>query len=470
MFQRIPRLMIAGTQSGVGKTTLATGIMAALTNQGLPIQGFKVGPDYIDPTYHHLATSRPSYNLDRWLLREYLISLFEEKSQNCYAVIEGVMGLFDGVSGTRGFGSSGDIAKLFKIPVVLIVDAANMSRSIAALVHGYASFDPGVFIAGVILNRVKSSAQEKLLRDALDEICVPILGSLPVEENIRLPERYLGLVPTQERDLGEEYWQELIRIITEYIDLERIQQIMAESCCNPNAITTEIGQDLISIPKSKSESKLKSNLQHSFRLGLACDAAFSFYYPDAIEALQKEGFTIIPFSPLKDEALPEDLDALFIGGGFPELHLKTLSSNHQFLESLREFNRLGKPIYAECGGYLYLGNSITDLEGNTYPMAGIIPLDSQITKKLSSMGYREGVFLQDNFLSSAGKRVFGHEFHYSKGTLMMEGCSAFELQKGGKTLRQDGYASANVVGSFLHLNFAGHPELINHWIKTIKEQ
>ncbi|NMA67884.1 MAG: cobyrinate a,c-diamide synthase [Desulfitobacterium sp.] len=478
MFQGIPRLMIAGTHSGVGKTTLATGIIAALCNQGLPIQGFKVGPDYIDPTYHHLATSRPSYNLDRWLLRERLISLFQEKSQDHYAIIEGVMGLFDGVSGAKGFGSSGDIAKLLKVPVVLIVNAANMSRSIAALVHGYATFDPDIFISGVILNRVKSSAQEELFRDALEEIQVPIIGALPVEENIRLPERHLGLIPTHERALREEYWQELNRIITDYIDLQRIRQIMEESCRNSEnysedrveGITVDElmpGQELV---KDLAEGLIKEKPYPTLRLGLAWDEAFSFYYPDAIEALQKEGFTIIPFSPLKDDALPKDLDALFIGGGFLELHLETLSSNHRFLESLREFSRSGKSIYAECGGYLYLGDSFTDLAGNTYPMAGIIPLESEITKKLHGMGYREGVFLQDNFLSPAGSRVFGHEFHYSKATLKVEECSAFELQKGGKPLRRDGYACDNVVGSFLHLNFAGHPELVKHWVKTIKEQ
>ncbi|AFL99667.1 hydrogenobyrinic acid a,c-diamide synthase (glutamine-hydrolysing) [Desulfitobacterium dehalogenans ATCC 51507] len=466
-----PRILIAGTHSGVGKTTIATGIMAALAKKGLPIQAYKVGPDYIDPTYHTLATGRPSRNLDRWMLREELIPIFKRTSQDCWAVIEGVMGLFDGVSGTKGYGSSADIAKLLDAPVILIVDAGNLSRSAAAIVHGFCTFDPGIKIAGVILNRVKSPAQESLLREALGEIQVPILGVLPKEEGIRLPERHLGLVPSQEQAFRESFFDELISVVTRTIDLEQIQGIMQETLPKKQVIHEPFIEEPI-IYKGLGEGAAGNLNQHSLRLGVARDEAFSFYYQDALDSAESLGFTLVPFSPLHDPSLPDGLDGLFFGGGFPELHLEKLSQNQSFLESLREFSRLGKPIYGECGGYMYLGAQVTDFEGRTYPMTGLIPIAAEMTPRLQGMGYRQGVFQQDNFLSDAGNVVYGHEFHYSKVDYLSCGdsvCPAFELLKGEKTIRMDGYARDNIVASYLHINFAGQPELLQHWAEHIRQ-
>lgn len=493
MTLQTPRIVLAGTHSGVGKTTLATGIMAALTQKGLPIQAYKVGPDYIDPSYHALATGRPSRNLDRWLLGEQLLPVFEKSSEGRWAVIEGVMGLFDGMSGTRGYGSSADIAKLLQAPVILVVDAANMSRSVAALVQGFCTFDPELKIAGVILNRVKSSAQEVLLREALSEIAVPILGALPKEEGIRLPERHLGLVPSQEKSFRDDFWDELNRVISCYIDLDKIQEIMLRP------VEHEVGIAKVELRKELSEEaekelseqtedrvcvernhrvldlRLKAitlSKEPKLRLGVAWDEGFSFYYQDALDQAERIGFSIIPFSPLHDSSLAEGLDALYIGGGFPELHLERLSQNHSFLESLRAFSNSGKTIYAECGGYMYLGNTITDFEGRAYPMAGLIPIQAEMTSRLQGMGYRKGIFQRDNFLGLAGSIVHGHEFHYSKVrfqvTETIGDSPAFELFKGECSMRMDGYAIDQIVASYLHLNFAGHPELLERWAEQIR--
>jgi cobyrinic acid a,c-diamide synthase len=471
MSLRTPRIVLAGTHSGVGKTTLATGIMAALTRKGLPIQGYKVGPDYIDPSYHSLATGKPSRNLDRWLLGEQLLPLFEKSSFGRWAVIEGVMGLFDGMSGTRGYGSSADVAKLLQAPVVLVVDAANMSQSIAALVHGFCTYDPDLEVAGVILNRIKSSAQEVLLRDALAQLGVPILGALPKEEGIRLPERHLGLVPSQEKSFQKDFWEELNQVITRYIDLEKIEEIMLRSVNRGTEIEEESSQINIQVHKERHATREKS-----IRLGVAWDEGFTFYYQDALDSAEELGFTIIPFSPLHDQELPKGLDAVYIGGGFPELHLERLSQNHVFLESLRAFSNSGKTIYAECGGYMYLGNSITDFEGRTYPMVGIIPIEAEMTSRLQGMGYRTGVFKSDNFLASKDTLVHGHEFHYSRVSFKTSedlGASrlphAFELFKGESSVRMDGFAIKNIVATYLHINFAGHPELLEHWAEWIRQ-
>lgn len=481
-----PRIVLAGTHSGVGKTTLATGIMAALSRKGLPIQGYKVGPDYIDPSYHALATGRPSRNLDRWLLGERLLPLFEKSSEGRWAVVEGVMGLFDGMSGTRGYGSSADVAKLLRAPVILVVDAANMSRSVAALVHGFRTFDPELEVAGVILNRVKSSAQEVLLRDALAEIKMPILGALPKEEAIRLPERHLGLVPSQEKSFRADFWEELNRIITRYIDLDRILEIMhsstqKEAKVESLEIRTEIRSEK-SEERRKETREPNESLSKSFsglgkksplRLGVAWDEGFSFYYQDALDEAEAVGFEIIPFSPLHDLALPDGLDAVYIGGGFPELHLERLSQNQSFLESLRAFAYSGKTIYAECGGYMYLGHSITDFEGRSFPMVGLIPVEAEMTGRLQGMGYRKGVFARDSFLGSAGSSVHGHEFHYSRVKFQTsdasEGSQAFELFKGENLERMDGYTKDQILASYLHLNFAGHPELLERWAEYIRQ-
>lgn len=479
---KIPRIVLAGTHSGVGKTTLATGLMAALKKRERPIQGYKVGPDYIDPSYHKAATGRASRNLDRWLLGESLPSVFAQTAKERWAVIEGVMGMYDGMSGTAGFGSTADVAKLLDAPIVLIVDASSMSRSVAALVHGFSTYDPQVKLRGVILNRVKSSAQEAILREALSEIRIPVLGVLPKELSLKLPERHLGLVPVGEGGLIEGFIDTLSELITKHVDLDLVESIMLDAPEFKQSSLPEIEKDHILDPSDKpniidpeqvsvsttNNEIIYPNIQrqetsNKFRLGLAWDEAFLFYYQDALDLAVDLNASIVPFSPLHDHSIPEDLDGVFLGGGFPELHLKQLSQNKSFIKSLQDFAASGKPIYAECGGYMYLGKSITDFEGNELPMAGIIPMKAEMTKRLQGIGYRKGVFREGNFLGPDGTTVQGHEFHYSRVIYEKEYPPAYELFRGDKADRLEGYARDNIVASYLHLHFSGHPELLEHW-------
>lgn len=451
---RIPRIVVAGTHSGVGKTTLATGLMAALKKRGRPIQGYKVGPDYIDPSYHAAATGLASRNLDRWLLGENLPPVFAQSSRDHWAVIEGVMGLFDGMSGTEGFGSTADVAKQLQAPVILIIDASSMSRSVAALVHGFKTFDPAVKLQGVILNRVKSLAQESILREALSPLQIPVLGVLPKELTLRLPERHLGLVPVGEGGLMEGFIDTLSQLITRHIDLELVEKIMNSAA--------ELSEDTFGVMKT-SPVQLTTE---KFRLGLAFDEAFLFYYQDALDLAARLNFEIIPFSPLHDQVLPKDLDGIFFGGGFPELHLQQLGENHSFLDSLHAYASSGKPIYAECGGYMYLGNSITDFAGKEVSLAGLIPLKAEMTKRLQGIGYRRGVFREDNFLGPRGTAVQGHEFHYSRVAFEQEYPAVYELFRGDQSIKMDGYFRDNIVASYLHLHFSGHQELLEHWFNS----
>jgi len=474
---KIPRIVLAGTHSGVGKTTLATGLMAALKKRGRPIQGYKVGPDYIDPSYHAAATGKASRNLDRWLLGEHLPSVFAQSAGECWAVIEGVMGLFDGMSGTAGFGSTADVAKLLHTPIILIVDASSMSRSVAALVHGFNTYEPEVNLQGVILNRVKSVAQEKILREALNDLQIPVLGVLPKEAALHLPERHLGLVPVGESGLLEGFIDTLSELVTKHIDLEQIERIMLSAPdLNESSVMTDVITGVLTDAPIQPEGGSNTNTdlipaipiaeQNIFRLGLALDEAFLFYYQDAIDLAKRLNFMIVPFSPLHDNALPPDLDGIFIGGGFPELHLDRLSANLTFLDSLRSYAASGKPVYAECGGYMYLGQSITDFEGREVPLAGLIPMKAEMTRRLQGIGYRRGVFREDNFLGPRGTTVQGHEFHYSKVTYDHEFPPAYELFKGDNADRMEGYARDNIVASYLHLHFSGQAKLLENWFAT----
>ena len=455
---KVPRIVLAGTHSGVGKTTLATGLMAALKKRERPIQGYKVGPDYIDPSYHTAATGLPSRNLDRWLLGDHLPSVFAQSAKGSWAVIEGVMGMYDGMSGTAGFGSTADVAKLLQAPIILIVDASSMSRSVAALVHGFASFDPQVNLQGVILNRVKSSAQEKILREALSDLQIPVLGVLPKEGSLHLPERHLGLVPVGEGGLLEGFIETLSQLITNHVDLEQVESIMLGAPDFKELTHSKTKAVPISTRQTTHETKL--------RLGLAWDEAFLFYYQDALDLAERLNFEITPFSPLHDHALPKDLDGIFIGGGFPELHLDRLSANSSFLDSMRAYAASGKPVYAECGGYMYLGRSITDFEGREVPLVGLIPMKAEMTKRLQGIGYRRGVFREDNFLGPRGTTVQGHEFHYSRVSFENEYSPAYELFKGDQSDKMEGYARDNIVASYLHLHFSGHQELLEHWLSS----
>lgn len=455
----IPRIVIAGTHSGVGKTTVATGLMTALTAAGLVVQGFKVGPDYIDPSYHTKATGRPSRNLDTWLLGEDGVQeLFQRNVQGAdIAVIEGVMGLFDGFGGTSELGSTAHVAKVLQAPVILIVNAKSMSRSIAALLKGYCDLDPEVQVKGCILNRVSSQRHLEILQGAIHKYNpIEVVGSIAADAIVPWPERHLGLVPMSEQAETEHVFQELGRLVAEHLNLTLIKEI-ADSAPPLQNVPREIFKSTITSEVSK----------HKVKLAYAWDEAFSFYYQDGLDLLTHLGVELIKVSPLNDAHLPANISGLIIGGGFPELFLSKLSANHSFMASLRQFHQTGLPIYAECGGLMYLTETIQSFNQETFPMVGLIPGKCRMEKSLAALGYYQGIALQDNLLCPKATQVKGHEFHYSK----LEGIPqdfpwAFGLQKGNTTpLRQEGFARENVLAAYLHMHFAGLPKLAEAFIQ-----
>ncbi|UQA96161.1 cobyrinate a,c-diamide synthase [Streptomyces halobius] len=464
----LPRLVIAAPSSGSGKTTVATGLMAAFAEAGLSVSPHKVGPDYIDPGYHSLATGRPGRNLDAYLCGpERIAPLFLHGAAGAdLAVVEGVMGLFDGAApvtarearpskggGGRRAGelsSTAQVAKLLRAPVVLVVDASSQSRSVAALVHGFASWDPEVRLAGVILNKVGSDRHEELLRDALGSSGVPVLGVLRRTEQARTPSRHLGLVPVAERRAEAlESVAALAARVREGCDLEALLALArtapelpdtpwdAAAELGPGAGTTSSGRPLIAV---------------------AGGAAFTFSYVEHAELLAAAGAEVVPFDPLRDEQLPPGTRGLVIGGGFPEVYAPDLSANVPLRAAVAALAASGAPVAAECAGLLYLSRS---LDGK--PMCGVLPADARMTERLT-LGYREAVALEDNALATAGTRVRGHEFHR---TTLEPG--AGEGPAWGVThpaRRVEGFVSGGVHASYLHVHWAAEPSLAGRLVES----
>ncbi|MFJ9696206.1 cobyrinate a,c-diamide synthase [Kitasatospora sp. NPDC101183] len=438
----IPRLVIAAPSSGAGKTTVATGLIAALAARGLAVSPHKVGPDYIDPGYHALAAGRPGRNLDAFLCGpERIAPLFLHGAAGAdVAVVEGVMGLFDGASRRGELASTAHVAKLLRAPVVLVVDGSSQSRSVAALVHGFASWDPEVRLAGVILNRVASDRHEQLLREALEEGSgVPVLGALRRSAAVATPSRHLGLIPAVERsaealkavaDMGE--------LVASSVDLDALLEL-ARTAPELDALPWDASAEVAAVGGRP-------------RIAVAGGAAFSFSYAENAELLGAAGAEVVPFDPLHATALPPGASGLVIGGGFPELYVRELSGNAHLRDSIREFAAAGGPIAAECAGLLYLGRELDGL-----PMCGVLETTSRMTERLT-LGYREAVALHDSPLGPAGTRLRGHEFHRTvcepgEGELPAWG---WRLPTGP---RREGFAGGNVHASYLHLHWAGAPQL-----------
>ncbi|MFD4659182.1 cobyrinate a,c-diamide synthase [Kitasatospora sp. NPDC058444] len=442
----IPRLVVAAPSSGAGKTTVATGLIAALAARGLAVSPHKVGPDYIDPGYHALAAGRPGRNLDAFLCGpERIAPLFLHGAAGAdVAVVEGVMGLFDGASGRGELASTAHVAKLLRAPVVLVVDGSSQSRSVAALVHGFASWDPEVRLAGVILNRVASDRHEQLLREALEEGSgVPVLGALRRSAAVATPSRHLGLIPAVERsaealravaDMGE--------LVASSVDLDALLEL-ARTAPDLDAEPWDPSVEVTPVAAPASGRP---------RIALAGGAAFSFSYAENAELLGAAGAEVVPFDPLHASSLPEGTAGLVIGGGFPELYVRELSGNGPLRAAIAAFAAAGGPIAAECAGLLYLGRELDGL-----PMCGVLATDARMTERLT-LGYRDAVALHDSPLAPAGTRLRGHEFHR---TVCDPG--AGELPAWGWHLptgpRTEGFAGGNVHASYLHLHWAGAPAL-----------
>jgi cobyrinic acid a,c-diamide synthase len=432
----IPRVVIAGTSSGAGKTTVACGLIGALQARGLRVQGFKVGPDYIDPSYHALAAGRPGRNLDAFLSGPELIAPLARHggAGADVAVIEGVMGLFDGASGRGELASTAHVAKLLRAPVVLVVDASAIARSAAALVHGYRTFDPDLDVAGVIFNRVGSEHHEQLLREAVSPLGVPVLGALRRDERIAAPERHLGLVPAGER---EAHTRAALATAADAaarsVDLDAVLALARSARASDGRAWS---------PEPPEPGPTGA------RIAIARGPAFSFHYEENLELLRAAGAELAPFDPLVDEALPPGAGALVLAGGFPEVFGAELAANARLRARVAAFDG---PILAECGGLLFL---LDALDG--HPMCGVLPGRGQMTQRLT-LGYREATALQSTPWIDAGARLRGHEFHYARVDL--EGAQpAWRLRSRG-TERDEGCARGPVQASFLHVHWAAHPEI-----------
>lgn len=427
------RLVVAGTHSGVGKTTIATGLMASMAARGMRVAGFKVGPDFIDPSYHRIATGRPGRNLDAFLSGPELIApLFAHGAAGCdIAVVEGVMGLFDGAAGRGELASTAQVAKLLRAPVILVVDARSMARSAAALVHGFATYEPRVRIAGVVLNRVASDTHETMLRDALAELDIPVMGVLRRRSELATPERHLGLVPAAERGtVARRTVVELGSAIAQGFDFAALLR------------TARSAPPLASASWNPTESK---QVHAPVRVAVAAGPAFTFLYEENIELLRARGAEIVRVDPTTDETLPQ-ADALLIGGGFPETHGDVLAANEPLRLAVRAFAASGRPVVAECGGLLYLCRS---LDGQ--PMCGVLDAMARMTERLT-LGYRSATALAHSSLMPAGTRVRAHEFHYSVVEPSVGARPAWDL--GG---RAEGFVADNVHASYLHTHWAAFP-------------
>jgi cobyrinic acid a,c-diamide synthase len=435
----IPRVVIAGTSSGAGKTTVACGLIRALRERGLSVQGFKVGPDYIDPSYHALASGRPGRNLDAFLSGPELVApLVRHGSGGAdVAVIEGVMGLFDGASGRGELASTGHVAKLLQAPVVLVIDAASMARSAAAIVHGYRTFDPDIDVAGVIFNKVGSDTHEQLLREAVEPL-LPVVGALRRDERVSAPERHLGLVPAAEREAHTRAALDALGAsVAATVDLDAVLSLARAAPDAPGEAWS---------PEPAGEPAAGA------RIAIARGPAFSFQYEENLELLAAAGAELLPFDPLADTALPAQSGALVLAGGFPEVFGAELEANESLRSSVREFVASGRPVLAECGGLLYL---CRELDGHR--MCGAIPARAEMKRRLT-LGYREATAQTATPWIDAGERVRGHEFHYTHVEPEAELSPAWRLSARGVE-RSEGYAIGALQASYLHVHWAAHPQL-----------
>jgi cobyrinic acid a,c-diamide synthase len=447
----IPRIVIAGTSSGAGKTTVACGVIGALRARGHVVQGFKVGPDYIDPSYHALASGRPGRNLDAFLsgpeLMEPLVRHGGEGAD--IAVVEGVMGLFDGASGRGELASTAHVAKLLDAPVLLVVDAASMARSAAAIVHGYRTFDPRVRVAGVIFNRVGSDHHEELLRDALADLGVPVLGALRRDERVATPERHLGLVPADEREARARTALATLSDAAErYVDLDELVRL-ARSAPETSGHAWS--------PEPQDEPARRA------RIAIARGPAFSFHYQENLELLEASGAELLAFDPMSDDALPEGAGALILAGGFPEVYGGELAANESLRAEVAAFAHSGRPVLAECGGLLYLA---AELDGKA--MCGALPVRAAMTRRLT-LGYREATALSPTSWLDAGERVRGHEFHYSQVEPLNGGDQAAWMLEARGTERSEGFVAGGVQASFLHVHWAGFPQIAHRLVVAAQE-
>jgi cobyrinic acid a,c-diamide synthase len=451
-------ILIAGTHSGVGKTTITLALLAWLKKRGLTIQSFKVGPDYIDPMFHQRITGRPCRNLDPFLTSEsYVSQCFHHHRQGSDGVvIEGVMGLFDGritaasPNPRADQGSSAHIAVLLNVPVLLVVDASGMGRSVAAQALGFKLFNPQVNLTGVILNRVGSARHEALLVEALEDIGLAVYGVFYRADEVTLPDRHLGLVPVGELDHFTHIEARLAHLAETYLYGEKLLPLIQ----GVQAISAS-PERTFSMPEML-EKKEKSVL-----IGIAQDQAFNFYYQDNLDLLEELGATLVLFSPMLDEKLPPGIRGLYLGGGFPEIFAEQLAANISLKNQLKNYIDRGLPVYAECGGLMYLSESILDFQGKTHPMLGVLPTQVRMGAKLT-LGYREALAQQDSYLVQSGQMIRGHEFHRSSLETQPNPV-LYHFQDG----TQEGWSVDNIHASYLHVHWGEQLAMPKRWLEHI---
>lgn len=444
MGQTPPRgVVVAGTHSGCGKTSVTLGLLAAWVRQGIKVQSFKAGPDFIDPGLHAAVTGRACQNLDGWLLgRERCRELFHRHCHGADLVlVEGVMGLFDGASGRGEQGSTAELAKWLDLPVLLVLDARSMARSVAPLVQGFARFDPELRLAGVLCNRVGSARHRELLEEALLSACpdLPLVGFLRREPDVTLPERHLGLVTAQEGVLTPKRLTALADWVSAGVELGALQQRLPQVQ----------GADPAPTPRAA----------HRVRLGVARDQAFCFCYPENLRILEACGAEPVFFSPLQDQDLPPDLGGLYFPGGYPELYAAQLSANAGLRRAVQAFARSGRPVYGECGGFMYLMEALHTAEG-VFPMAGVLPLQCAMAPRLAALGYRELITREPGLFGPAWTMLRGHEFHYSH---LLEPAAQLGggykvLDARGRDCGPEGFRQGSVLGSYIHVHFGSNPD------------
>jgi cobyrinic acid a,c-diamide synthase len=454
---RLPRVLFAAPGSGHGKTMVTTGVMAALRSRGLVVSPHKVGPDYIDPGYHALACGRPGRNLDPHLQGEHrvapLLAHGARTPDNAdVAVIEGVMGLFDGAVAAGGFASTAHVAELVHAPVVLVVDCAATARSVGAIVHGFSRFSDRIRVTGVILNNVASTRHEAEARDGVAETGVPVLGVIPRLPDVVVPSRHLGLVPAAERHSEATAAVEaLARMATEHVNLDAVLEVARRA---PD----------LAVPPWHPATELGSHVapRHRPRVGVAGGAAFSFGYTETSELLAAAGAEVVPFDPVHDARLPAGLSGLVIGGGFPEVHAAVLAANDGMRRSVAQLAADGGAIAAECAGLLYLGE---ELDGQ--PMCGVLPVTAAMGPRLT-LGYRTAVALTESVLSRTGARVTGHEFHRTVASVG-EGTAAWGWRDNAGRPTTEGLVHRRIHASYLHVHWAGHPHLASRFVSCAAE-
>ena len=450
----VPCMVIAGTHSGVGKTTISLGLMAAIQKRGLTVQSFKVGPDFIDPGHHTRLLGVPSRNLDGWMLsKEYNRATFcRSMHGKDFGIVEGVMGLFDGYDGRSEAGSTAQMAKWLNAPVILVVDASSMARSIAALVHGFKTYERDLRLGAVIANKVGSENHTRFLAEAMESVPdVSFLGGLPRTEEVTIPERHLGLVTSDEEPYPADLFNKLAVLVEEHLDVSRLLEMPA----------TVVSDEVLLGPPGR---------QARIRLGVARDEAFCFYYQDNLDLLTHFGAELCFFSPVRDSNLPANISGLYLGGGYPELYASKLAENESLRREILAAAHRGMPIFAECGGFMYLASSI-EVEGRNYPMVELYPFSTRMLPQRKALGYREVVLKEDCLLGPKGLKARGHEFHYSEligdpGEVP----DLFQLSsRKGIEVGTDGFMLDNTVAGYIHLHFGSNPAMAAHFVGSCKE-